>query len=67
MNYNLTSNGHVENFTQGHGHDQIEKGHVEYQSIRNRQPEHIYVFYRSSLSQSKGIAEKLLVTFHDLK
>ena len=72
MNHNLTLKGHVESFTSGQGHNLIGKGHVAYQSIRIvglNTPIYmvIWCFYRSSLSLSKVIAEKLLVTFHDLK
>ena len=43
------------------------KDHVAYQSIRIVDLKHLRCFHRSSLSPSKGIAEKLLVTFHNLK
>ena len=34
INYRLTSKSHVENLTQGQGHDLARKGHVAYQSMR---------------------------------
>ena len=65
MIYDFTLQGHVENLTSGQDHDLVGKGHVLYQSIRI--VGHLWCFHRPSWSLSKVIAEKLLVTFHDLK
>ena len=60
--------GHIEQLTQGQGHDLTGKGQVAYQLIRivglNT---YMTFFYRSSLSISKVIAEKLMVTYYGLK
>ena len=58
----------VENLTSGQDHALIRKVHLAYRSIRIVDLNTSMVFLHcSSLSLSKGIAEKLLVTFHDLK
>ena len=67
MNYNLTLKGHVENLNNGQGHNLIRKGHAAYQLIHIVGLSTSMVMYPSSLSLSKVIAGKLLVTFHDLK
>ena len=64
MNYNLTLKDHVENLTNGQGHDLIPKGHVAYQWIRIVAWTHPLCFHRSNLSVSKVVAEKLLVSIY---
>ena len=51
------------------GHDLTGKGHVAYQSIGivSLNTSMVYGVHPYSLSLSKGIAKKLLVTCHDLK
>ena len=67
MSYNLTS-GHAEKLTSDQGHDLIGKGHAahKYRSVLTAWT-HLKRFNRSSLSLSKGITEKLLGAFHDLR
>ena len=68
MFYNLTLKGYFENFTINQGLHLIGKGHVAYQPIHMvGRPEHLWCFHCSSWSLPKAVAEKLLVTFHDLK
>ena len=71
---NLTIKGYVENFTRGQNHDLIGKDHAAYQSIHivgmklnTSMMNDLWCFHCSSLSLYKVIAEKLLVTSHDLK
>ena len=68
MNLPLAFNkDNFENVAKSQGHDQTGKSHVAYQSIRIASLNtSIRRIHRSLMSLSKVIAEKLLVTCHDL-
>ena len=67
LSSSLTLKCYVENLTKGQGHDLIGKGYVAHQSIRIVGLSTFIIFHRSDLFLSKGIVEKLLVSFYDLK
>ena len=51
----------------GQGHDLTGKGHAAYQSICIGNLNISWCFHRSDMYLSKVIADKLLVTLHDLR
>ena len=71
MNYNLTLKGHFENLTSGQGHGLIRNGYlwscIGISWSRWSSWTQLWCLHCSSWYLSKVIAEKLLVTFHDLK
>ena len=67
MNYKFTLKGHIENLTSGLGHDLIGKRSCCILIDPYHQPEHIYGVFIALVCLSKAVAEKLLVTIHDLK